>query len=37
MHHYHCHVTPLASHIAKGLYGAFIVDPAAGGPTPTSW
>jgi FtsP/CotA-like multicopper oxidase with cupredoxin domain len=27
MHLYHCHATPLASHIAKGLYGAFIVDP----------
>ena len=27
LHHYHCHVTPLADHIAKGLYGTFIVDP----------
>jgi manganese oxidase len=27
VHLYHCHVTPLASHIAKGLYGAFIIDP----------
>ena len=32
MHHYHCHVLPLASHIAKGLYGAFIVDPKKGRP-----
>jgi FtsP/CotA-like multicopper oxidase with cupredoxin domain len=30
MHLYHCHATPLASHIAKGLYGAFIVDPKQG-------
>jgi FtsP/CotA-like multicopper oxidase with cupredoxin domain len=28
MHLYHCHSTPLKKHIAKGLYGAFIVDPA---------
>jgi len=27
LHLYHCHVRPLAEHIAKGLYGAFIVDP----------
>ena len=27
---YHCHVRPLAEHIAKGLYGAFIVDPEGG-------
>jgi FtsP/CotA-like multicopper oxidase with cupredoxin domain len=27
LHVYHCHALPLASHIAKGLYGAFIVDP----------
>lgn len=32
MHLYHCHVAPLAKHIAKGLYGAFIVDPKAGRP-----
>ena len=25
---YHCHSTPLKKHIAKGLYGAFIIDPA---------
>jgi FtsP/CotA-like multicopper oxidase with cupredoxin domain len=30
MHHYHCHTSPLAQHIAKGLYGAFIVDPKRG-------
>jgi manganese oxidase len=27
LHLYHCHAGPLAAHIAKGLYGAFIVDP----------
>ncbi len=27
-HLYHCHATPLEKHIHKGLYGAFIVDPA---------
>ena len=27
LHLYHCHVVPLADHIAKGLYGTFIVDP----------
>jgi FtsP/CotA-like multicopper oxidase with cupredoxin domain len=32
LHLYHCHSTPLADHIAKGLYGAFIVDPRAGRP-----
>jgi FtsP/CotA-like multicopper oxidase with cupredoxin domain len=32
MHLYHCHAAPLAAHIAKGLYGAFIIDPAAGRP-----
>jgi len=32
MHLYHCHVHPLAMHIAKGLYGAFIVDPKDGRP-----
>ena len=30
VHLYHCHVMPLAKHIAKGLYGAFIIDPAQG-------
>jgi FtsP/CotA-like multicopper oxidase with cupredoxin domain len=32
LHLYHCHSTPLAEHIAKGLYGAFIIDPAEGRP-----
>jgi FtsP/CotA-like multicopper oxidase with cupredoxin domain len=31
-HLYHCHSLPLADHIAKGLYGAFIVDPKQGRP-----
>jgi FtsP/CotA-like multicopper oxidase with cupredoxin domain len=31
-HHYHCHVMPLSEHIAKGLYGAFIIDPKRGRP-----
>ena len=30
LHLYHCHVRPLAEHIAKGLYGAFIIDPPDG-------
>jgi FtsP/CotA-like multicopper oxidase with cupredoxin domain len=32
LHLYHCHVGPLAEHIARGLYGTFIVDPKAGRP-----
>jgi len=32
MHLYHCHAGPLAEHIARGLYGAFIVDPKRGRP-----
>jgi FtsP/CotA-like multicopper oxidase with cupredoxin domain len=32
LHLYHCHSTPLADHIAKGLYGAFVIDPAEGRP-----
>ncbi|MEX2252619.1 MAG: multicopper oxidase domain-containing protein [Thermoleophilaceae bacterium] len=32
LHQYHCHSTPLADHIAKGLYGMFIVDPKRGRP-----
>jgi len=32
LHLYHCHTMPLAKHIAKGLYGAFIVDPKQGRP-----
>jgi FtsP/CotA-like multicopper oxidase with cupredoxin domain len=27
LHLYHCHSTPLADHITKGLYGTFIIDP----------
>jgi FtsP/CotA-like multicopper oxidase with cupredoxin domain len=27
LHLYHCHVRPLAEHIAKGLYGTFLIDP----------
>ncbi len=27
LHPYHCHTVPLAEHVARGLYGAFIVDP----------
>jgi FtsP/CotA-like multicopper oxidase with cupredoxin domain len=29
---YHCHSVPLKKHIAKGLYGAFVIDPRAGRP-----
>jgi FtsP/CotA-like multicopper oxidase with cupredoxin domain len=32
LHVYHCHTPPLASHIAKGLHGMFVVDPAGGRP-----
>lgn len=32
LHLYHCHSFPLARHIAKGLYGAFIIDPKEGRP-----
>ncbi len=27
LHLYHCHVRPLAEHIAKGLYGTIVIDP----------
>ena len=27
LHLYHCHVQPLAEHIARGMYGAFVIDP----------
>src|SRR5688500_4117418 len=30
IHLYHCHSMPLADHIAKGLYGAFVIDPKQG-------
>jgi FtsP/CotA-like multicopper oxidase with cupredoxin domain len=33
LHLYHCHVTPLASHISRGLYGAFVIDPKRGRPS----
>jgi FtsP/CotA-like multicopper oxidase with cupredoxin domain len=29
---YHCHTMPIKRHIAKGLYGAMIIDPKAGRP-----
>lgn len=32
LHLYHCHSRPLAAHIAKGLHGAFIIDPKRGRP-----
>ena len=32
LHLYHCHAPPLATHIAKGLHGAFLIDPAKGRP-----
>src|SRR5918999_911919 len=32
LHLYHCHSMPLADHIAKGLYGAVVIDPEAGRP-----
>jgi FtsP/CotA-like multicopper oxidase with cupredoxin domain len=32
LHLYHCHAFPLAEHIARGLYGAFIIDPKQGRP-----
>ena len=32
LHLYHCHSRPLAEHIAKGLYGAFVIDPKQGRP-----
>lgn len=31
-HLYHCHAVPLKRHIHKGMYGAFIIDPAEGRP-----
>ena len=32
LHMYHCHTMPLAKHIAKGLFAAFIIDPKQGRP-----
>lgn len=28
LHLYHCHTLPTAKHFMKGLYGAFVIDPA---------
>ncbi len=30
LHLYHCHSTPLKDHLARGLYGIYIVDPKQG-------
>lgn len=35
VHPYHCHTPPLAEHVARGLYGMLIVDPANGRPPAT--
>ena len=32
LHLYHCHVSPLAEHITRGMYGAFVIDPKRGRP-----
>lgn len=32
VHLYHCHIMPLATHISRGLDGAFIVEPPGGWP-----
>ena len=32
LHLYHCHAGPLAEHIARGMYGTFIIDPSQGRP-----
>lgn len=32
LHVYHCHVSPVARHVSKGLYGTFIIDPPGGRP-----
>jgi FtsP/CotA-like multicopper oxidase with cupredoxin domain len=32
LHLYHCHAGPLAEHIARGLYGTFVIDPSDGRP-----
>jgi nitrite reductase (NO-forming) len=32
LHPYHCHTSPYAWHMAKGMYGALIVDPPKGRP-----
>lgn len=32
VHLYHCHTSPLAKHLSKGLYGTLIIDPKDGWP-----
>lgn len=32
LHLFHCHASPLAEHIARGMYGTLIIDPAKGRP-----
>jgi FtsP/CotA-like multicopper oxidase with cupredoxin domain len=32
LHLYHCHAGPLSEHIARGMYGTFIIDPEQGRP-----
>jgi FtsP/CotA-like multicopper oxidase with cupredoxin domain len=32
LHLYHCHAGPLAEHIARGMYGTFVIDPRKGRP-----
>jgi manganese oxidase len=32
VHLYHCHTSPLAKHLTKGLYGAMVIDPKEGWP-----
>ena len=32
LHLFHCHAGPLAEHIARGMYGTFIIDPRQGRP-----
>jgi FtsP/CotA-like multicopper oxidase with cupredoxin domain len=32
LHLYHCHAGPLAEHIARGMYGTFVIDPKQGRP-----
>ena len=32
LHLYHCHAAPLAEHIARGMYGTFVIDPKQGRP-----
>jgi FtsP/CotA-like multicopper oxidase with cupredoxin domain len=30
IHLYHCHVMPIKTHVMKGMYGSFIIDPKVG-------